>query len=150
MSYFCDSNYFPNKMDLPKCNQSECFQTSFPVDANQMDCLSSRKGWILHRFPSEERSKSPLVTLAVYHGSVWIPFSSEWSVLCCQGYSIIDNKYSSACIVHLSCMTDELQLQKWMENPRRQMSPFSAGLTDKLHLDLNKVSNFMLSDLCPI
>lgn len=48
--------------------------------------------------------------------------------------------------MHLSGMTDELQLQKWMGNSLRQMSPFRAVLSDKLQLDLNKVSNFMLSN----
>lgn len=80
----------------------------------------------------------------------WICLNSlfKWTecIMLPEGYSIIYNKYSSECIMHLSCMTDELQFQKWMGNSLRQMSPFSAVLSDKLQLDLNKVSNFMLSN----
>lgn len=43
-------------------------------------------------------------------------------------------------------MTDELPLRKWTGNSLRQMSLFSTVLTDKLQLDLNKVSSFMLSN----
>ena len=131
-------------MYLTKFNQSECFKTSSHVNTNQVDSLFTK---IADSPPiSPEGSESPLQ----FQQSIMdlFEFPSKWMkcIMLPEGYSIIYNKYSSACIMHLSCMTDELQLRKWMGNSLRQMSPFSTVLTDKLQLDLNKVSNFMLSN----
>lgn len=112
--------------------------------------LLSPKWQILHDF-----SWRAVKALSSHMSSLsWICLNPLFKWMKCimlpEGYSIFYNKYSSACIVNLSCMTDELQLRKWMGSSLRQMSPSSAILTDKLQLDLNKVSDFMLSNWCLI
>ena len=135
---FLNGKYFPDECYQTKFNESWHCKTSLNRGVIK---IFPEQRWQLHQGGGERpvHYTSSLSQICLASLFMWVK-----CIILPGGLSIIHNKYSSACIMHLSCMTDELQLWKWMGDSPRQMSPFSTVPTDKLQLDLNKVSNFML------
>lgn len=78
--YFWDSNCFPRKVTSLNVMSCTYIKSGSPVGLTQVD-FSCTKMVGSSSISAEGRWVALPLTQAVYHDSIWIPFSSEWSAL---------------------------------------------------------------------